>query len=57
MYESVVAFIIGLGLLIVLFLICREVVCWYNKTNERLKLEQERNELLRQILKQLTPKT
>ena len=42
--------IVGILIAIGLFLLLREVFCWYNKINERLKLQQETNEHLRKIL-------
>lgn len=48
--SNVVLSIVGILIAIGLFLLLREVFCWYNKINERLKLQQETNELLRKIL-------
>jgi hypothetical protein len=33
-----------------LFLICRELFCWYWKINTRIKLQEETNSMLRQLL-------
>jgi hypothetical protein len=38
--------LIGIGLLILLFLVIREVVCWYCKINERIDLLHEQKNLL-----------
>jgi hypothetical protein len=43
-----------LAVIIVLFLICREIVNWYWKVNERITLQQETNQLLRVISNQLS---
>jgi hypothetical protein len=43
--------IIGLILLIVLWLILRELVCWYYKINERISLQIKTNELLEKLIK------
>lgn len=36
-------------ILIGLFIIGREFFCWYFKINERIKLEKERNDLLKKL--------
>lgn len=38
---------------VVLFLIMREVMCWYYKINERLSLQKETNKLLNDVLSHL----
>jgi len=42
--------VVGILIAIGLFLLLREVFCWYYKINERLKLHQETNELVKKIL-------
>lgn len=42
-----------LGVLAAIFLIGRELVCWYAKINERLELEKKRNMQLDDIAKSL----
>ena len=42
--------IIWIVVIILLFLLCREIICWYYKINERITLQTETNELLKQIL-------
>ena len=42
--------IIWIVVVILLFLLCREIICWYYKINERITLQTETNELLKQIL-------
>jgi hypothetical protein len=32
---------IGVVIGIVVLLICREIICWYNKTNEKIKLQEQ----------------
>ena len=44
--------LVGLALAILLFLIFREVVCWYWKINVRVKLLTEIRDLLRNIERQ-----
>ena len=34
---------------IVLFLICREIYCWYSKINLRIKIHHEQTEILKEI--------
>ena len=47
------AFFLYLVIVIAIFLLFREVNCWYFKINDRISLEKERNELLKKILAQL----
>ena len=42
--------IIWIVVIILLFLLCREIICWYYKINERITLQTETNELLKKIL-------
>ncbi len=39
--------------IVVFWLVCRELVCWYYKINEKIKLQKKTNELLEQILNKL----
>jgi len=39
--DLLIVFLIVLGILIVLFLILREVLCWYWKINETIAIQQE----------------
>jgi len=41
---------IGLAILFGLFLLLRELICWYYKINERIRLHKETNALLKQLL-------
>lgn len=50
-------FLLYLFIVIVVFLLLREVNCWYFKINDRIALEKERNALLKEILLQLGGKT
>jgi len=45
--------IITIVILVVVFLILREVNCWYWKINERISLQNEQNSILEKILKEL----
>ena len=47
-YRSINLFIM-IGLLLVLFLLSRNFLCWYFKINERVKLLKEQNDLLKQL--------
>jgi hypothetical protein len=40
--------------LIIIFLICRELVCWYWKINKRITLMEEQNELLSNLIQRVT---
>jgi len=48
-----IATVFVLGVLAAIFLIGRELVCWYAKINERLELEKRRNAQLDDIAKSL----
>jgi hypothetical protein len=43
-----------IAMTIVVFLILREVVCWYFKINERVKLQIESNAIQKEMLQKLT---
>ncbi|HNX54847.1 MAG TPA: hypothetical protein PKO30_04640 [Prolixibacteraceae bacterium] len=45
-----ITIIIYIVLAIALFLILREVACWYWKINERKALMEEQNELLKELI-------
>ena len=48
-YGNLVGIIIGvIAGLIILFLICRELICWYYKINRLVALMEEQNNLLKQ---------
>jgi TctA family transporter len=49
-YENVWGIIIGVIIgIIVLFLICRELICWYWKINRIVALMEEQNALLKEL--------
>lgn len=50
MEEIIGSIVVGLVILIVFFLVCREIVCWYWKINITVKLMEEQNQLLRKIV-------
>lgn len=52
--SAILILLIAFGLLIVLFLICREIVCWYYKINLRVKLQTESFQQLKLITEKLT---
>ena len=43
--ETLILFV-----LIAVFIVGREFSCWYFKINERIKLEKERNDLLKKLV-------
>jgi hypothetical protein len=47
--------IIGLIVFILVFLLLREVMCWYYKINERLSVQKETNRLLAKLLNDWPP--
>ena len=46
--------LIYLAVTILIFLVCREIVCWYFKFNKIVELTYEQNRLLRKLLTALT---
>ena len=48
------SFLITLLILLVIFLICRELVCWYWKINRAVELLERQNVLLERIEARLT---
>jgi hypothetical protein len=44
---------LGLIILCIIFILIRELVCWYNKVNERIKLQERTNYLLERVYEQL----
>jgi len=47
--EAVVA-LSGLAILLIIFLLARELWCWYWKINEIVKLQKETNKLLKELI-------
>lgn len=39
--NGLIAFFFAFGILVIVFLLCREIVCWYWKINIRLQLAHE----------------
>ena len=54
MSNFIIYFIIAIAVLVVVFLILREVNCWYWKINERITLQQETNSLLKFIFSKVS---
>jgi hypothetical protein len=48
--DTLTIVLIGLSLFVIVFLILREVNCWYWKINKRIELQEMNNKLLREIL-------
>ncbi|MGL4411703.1 MAG: hypothetical protein ACRCTF_06170 [Bacteroidales bacterium] len=48
--------IVAIAIVIGIFLICRELVCWYWKINKHISLMEENNELLRMLVAQNSTK-
>jgi hypothetical protein len=48
--SGYVRFILIVVIAIVIFIICRELVCWYYKTNKLVKMIEEQNTLLVRLL-------
>lgn len=47
--NGLIGFLLILVLCIAVFMICREVMCWYWKVNKRLEIEQQILEELRKL--------
>jgi hypothetical protein len=57
-YPELIALAVTVAVTISIFLLCREIVCWYFKINERAELQRTNNKLLKEILVSLSqPKT
>jgi len=52
---TIIHVIAGIAIFLTIFLLLRELVCWYFKINERMKIQQETNILLGKVLKALNP--
>ena len=48
--DALVTSLIGLVVVLLIFLICREVICWYWKINKVVELLEKQNKLLTSIL-------
>jgi hypothetical protein len=48
--EIIFYTILVIGVIVVLFLLLREVICWYYKINERISLQIKTNELLEKLV-------
>ncbi len=51
--SYVISFIVLIIISIVIFLICRELACWYWKINERLRMQKEISSKLDEIIRLL----
>jgi hypothetical protein len=51
--QTIPTFVIVIIVFVILFLIGREIFCWYCKINERISLQNNTNELLQQILSKM----
>jgi hypothetical protein len=47
--NSILTFLPLIGVLLLVFLLLREIVLWYYRINERINLQKENNELQKQI--------
>ena len=56
MNQEILLIISVLVVVLFLFLICREIVCWYYKINERNEILREQNEILKNIYKEMKNK-
>ncbi len=56
MGEAIVWIILWVIVVVVLWLLLRELVCWYYKINERISLQKETNELLKKLLQKMSEK-
>ncbi len=56
MGEAMGWIILWVIVVVVLWLLLRELVCWYYKINERITLQKETNELLKKLLQKMSEK-
>jgi len=54
--NTVLVIVLIILLILLLFLVLRQLNCWYWRINERVKLQEQQNELLTQMLDQLKKK-
>jgi flagellar biosynthesis/type III secretory pathway M-ring protein FliF/YscJ len=54
--TSIIYFLVMLGILIIVFLILREVNCWYWKINRNIELQEEQSRLLQKLVQQFEKK-
>lgn len=47
--NQVIGFLLALVVCVAIFMICREIMCWYWKVNKRLEIEQQILEELRKL--------
>lgn len=52
--NEIIIFLVGLGILLALFMICRELLCWYWKINKSIELLEEQNQILVRIEKEIS---
>ncbi|MDA3930315.1 MAG: hypothetical protein PF541_15300 [Prolixibacteraceae bacterium] len=48
--NNIESLLITIAAVVIVFLILREVFCWYWKINQRISLQKEQNELLKKIV-------
>ena len=48
--EDLLTLIVVIAIAVLLFFVCREIICWYFKINERIRLLEEQNALLKKLL-------
>jgi hypothetical protein len=51
--AQILTVIIFIGVTILIFLLCREIICWYFKINERIRLEERQVNLLILLIKEI----
>ncbi|MGK0326241.1 MAG: hypothetical protein ACJA1D_001592 [Polaribacter sp.] len=56
MNREILLILSVISVVLFLFLICREIVCWYYKINERNEILREQNEILKNIYKEMKNK-
>ena len=54
---GIVEIIVILVVVIGVFFLIREVICWYYKINKQIELQEETNSLLKKLIEVNTPKT
>jgi hypothetical protein len=56
MGKELLVILLTAGISLIIFLACREIVCWYFKINKRVELLEEQNELLKKVHDELEKK-
>jgi hypothetical protein len=49
--KSIISLLIGLGIVIVVFIVLRDLTLWYYKINDRIRLQEELNANIKELVR------